>query len=639
MRLASIFQNHAVLQRHQPIPVWGTGKPGATARVRLADQEAITKVDNAGRWLLRLQPMPEGGPYTLVASDGSTTLELQDILIGEVWLCSGQSNMAWKLSQIGEPDTLNLPHLPEMRLLTVTNGADLGQAFDIQGEWKPATPETLTDFSAVAGYFGRRLHEILKVPVGLICNAWGGTRVQAWMSREALMLEPEGAAEIAFLESQLWNTKGARLPTFQEWEATVVPRGDKNIGLPQGWASPDFDDSGFDTMEQPTYWNLQGHNYNGIFWFRRTVEIPDHWVGRELQLSLGAIDKHDETWVNGCLVGAMGRETKNVWTVPRLYTIPPSSERKLVIAVRVRSHCYSGGFVGPASSMWVAPADAAPQERIPLAGTWRYAVEQNWGIIEPPPLAWGEGNANTPAILFNNRVAPLIPYGIRGVIWYQGESNVIDHHLYRRYLSGMIRDWRRAWGAGPFPFLQVQLASYLGASPTPQKESALAALREAQLEVFSSLPAMGLAVAIDLGEATDIHPRNKRDVGYRLAQSALHSVYRREAVPMGPLYTGMTLENGRIRCHFQHVAGGLTSTDGGPLRHFAIAGLDRVFHWANAEIEGDTVVVWSPEVPTPYAVRYAWADNPEGCNLANSLGLPAVPFRTDRWPVALPQRG
>ena len=194
MRLASIFQNHAVLQRHQPIPVWGTGKPGVTVRVRLSDQEAVTKVDNAGRWLLRLQPMPEGGPHSLTATDGSTTVELNDILIGEVWLCSGQSNMAWKISQIGEPDTLNLPDLPNVRLLTVANGAELGQAFDIEGEWKVATPEALTEFSAVAGYFGRRLYETLKVPVGLICNAWGGTRVQAWMSREALTQEPEGAA-------------------------------------------------------------------------------------------------------------------------------------------------------------------------------------------------------------------------------------------------------------------------------------------------------------------------------------------------------------------------------------------------------------------------------------------------------------
>jgi len=637
MKFASVFQNHAVLQRHQPIPVWGTGKPGVTVRVRLADQEAVTKVDNAGRWLLRLQPMPEGGPHSLTATDGSTTVELNDILIGEVWLCSGQSNMAWKISQIGEPDTLNLPDLPNVRLLTVANGAELGQAFDIEGEWKVATPEALAEFSAVAGYFGRRLYETLKVPVGLICNAWGGTRVQAWMSREALMQEPEGAAEIAYLESFLWNTGSCRPPTFEEWQATAILRDNKNLGLLQGWASADFDDSGFETMKQPAYWNHNGHNYNGVFWFRKTVEIPAHWVGQELQLSLGAIDKHDETWVNGSPVGAMGPEIKNVWTLPRLYTVPAPAERKLVIAVRVRSHCYSGGFVGPASSMWIGPAGAASEERISLAGPWRYAVEQNWGILAPPPLAWGEGNANTPAILFNNRVAPLVPYGIRGVIWYQGESNVADHHLYRRYLAAMIQDWRRAWGAGPFPFLQVQLANYLAPSATPQ-ESGWAALREAQLEVFESLPAMGLAVAIDLGEAGNIHPKKKGEVGNRLARYALHSVYHREAVPMGPLLAGITHENGRIRCHFRHTADGLISSDGAPLRHFAVAGIDRKFHWAHAEIDGNTVVVWSPEVAVPCAVRYAWAENPEGCNLANSLGLPASPFRTDRWPVELPEK-
>lgn len=637
MKFASIFQNHAVLQRNQPLPVWGSGTPGETIRVRLGDQEAVTKVDNGGRWLLRLQPMPEGGPHTLTATNGTDTVEVTDLLIGEVWLCSGQSNMEWKLNQLGGEHIEGLPHLPQLRLLNVTNGAALGQAGEVEGRWEIANPETLKKFSAVAGYFGRRLLESLSVPVGLICNAWGGTRVQAWMSRETLMQEPEGAAEVGYLESYLWNLSGKRPISFEEWEAAVIPRGNENLGLPKGWASPEFDDSGFGTMKMPGYWTLRGHEYSGVFWFRKTIEIPDEWLGKELELSLGAIDKHDETWVNGCLVGAMGPEVKNVWSVPRLYSVQPSTLRKLVIAVRIRSHCFAGGMVGPESDLWLAPVGAAPEQRLSLSGAWRYVVEQNWGLVTPPLPRWGEGIANTPSILFNNRIAPLIPYGIRGVIWYQGESNITDHYLYRRFLTAMIQDWRRAWGAGPFPFLQVQLANFLAPSGTPQ-ESIWAALREAQLEVFTSLPATGLAVAIDLGQADNIHPFRKREVGDRLARYALHSVYHREAVPMGPLFTGVTAENGRLRCHFHHTAGGLISTNGEPLRHFAVAGNDRQFHWANAEIEGDTVVVSSPEVPVPMAVRYAWADNPEGCNLANSLGLPASPFRSDRWPTPLPEK-
>ncbi len=635
MQLASLFQDHAVLQRNIPLPIWGTGSPGDNVVVRLAGHEAGTTVDASGRWLLRLPPLKEGGPHQLTVEASSGVVEVNDLLVGEVWVCSGQSNMEWKLNQIGEDEMPDSSSLPEVRMLTVTTPAQLGCTDSVDGKWRLCTPETLAAFSAVGGYFGRRLHRALGVPVGLICNAWGGTRVQAWTSREALMLDPEGRNEIQFYESYLWR-RGSRagLQTFQEWERCDAPQDPGNLGLPRGWASPAFDHSAWETMALPGLWQSHGHDYSGVFWFRKKLEIPASWIGKELELCLGAIDKHDETWANGHHVGSTGWEVKDSWCVPRVYRVAGEmvdSSGGLLIAVRARSHVYGGGLAGPVHEMWVSPVGAAPTERIPLHGDWHYCVEHNWGRVIPPQLAWGIGNPNSPAILFDNRLAPLIPYGIRGVIWYQGESNVGEANLYRRMLPAMINDWRRAWGAGNFPFIQVQLANYLSPSQKPV-ESEWAALREAQTSVLA-LEATGMAVAIDIGGADDIHPRNKKDVGLRLAQSALHDVYHQEMVPMGPLFSGMTIETGgHIRCTFRHTGGKLVAK-GGALRHFAVAGQNRVFEWAEATIEGDTVVVFSPRVPNPCAVRYAWADNPEGCNLYNGADLPASPFRSDAWPV------
>jgi len=640
MQLASLFQDHAVLQRNIPIPVWGTGTPGEAVTVHLAghDEKAekitrMTKVDSAGRWSLRLPPMKEGGPYRMTAEAPSGTAEADDLLVGEVWICSGQSNMEWTLEKVENDPASQLQPFPQIRLLSVINPAERGRADAIVGNWKVATPEALAEFSAVGGYFGRFLHGELDVPVGLICNAWGGTRVQAWISREGLVREPEGRDEIAYYESYLWlNGGGRRLKTFEEWELEDVDRSPVNLGLERGWASRDFDDSAWRTMDLPGFWQHRGHGHSGVFWFRKTVEIPVAWAGKDLELSLGAIDKHDETWVNGELVGSTGWEIKESWSVPRLYRIGSAQVKAggLAVAVRARSHVFAGGLTGPGEKMWLAPEGCDPAERIPLHGLWRYCVEHDWGITTPPALIWGPGNPNTPSILFDNRVAPLIPYGFRGVIWYQGESNVGEANLYKRLLPAMIEDWRRAWGAGNFPFIQVQLANHRSTFEEPT-ESTWAALREAQAAALS-LEATGLAVAIDIGDAADIHPRNKRDVGLRLAQSALHNVYGQPSAPLCPVFAGMTIEEGAVRCTFQHTGGPLAAK-GGLLRHFALAGIDRVFHWAEATIEGETVLVSSPKVPRPYAVRYAWADNPDGCNLVSSCGLPVAPFRSDSWPV------
>jgi len=634
MQLASLFQNHGVLQRDLPLPIWGRGEPGECVTVRMAGREARTEVDAAGHWMLRLPPLPAGGPHELRVEAASGQAETADLLVGDVWLCSGQSNMEWKLQQCGSEWMADAPDLPQMRMLTVTTPAMSGRAEAVDGRWTVCTPESLAEFSAVGGYFGREIHRALGVPVGLICNAWGGSRLQAWLSREALMRDPSGREEVSFYESLAWRTDSkVRNQTFEEWERSGAPQDPGNLGLERGWAGAGFDEPDWPCMSVPSNWRNQGHPHSGIFWFRRTLEVPESWLGRDLVLCLGAIDKHDDTWVNGELVGSMSWETPGAWCKHRVYPVPGrliGSDRQVVIAVRARSHVYDGGLTGPASVMRLHRADDA-SDALPLAGEWRYCVEHNWGEVVPPEPDWGAGNHNSPHILFDNRLAPLVPYGLKGVVWYQGESNVGESGLYRRMLPLMIQDWRRAWGQGDFPFLQVQLANF-GEPPGQPGASGWAELREAQSDVLEEA-ATGMAVAIDIGESYNIHPPNKLDVGKRLAQSALSVAYGGCGIPSGPVFSRMQIEpGGRICCLFRHVGSGLDSR-GGELRHFAVAGRDRMFHWADARVEGETITVRSPSVPEPVAVRYAWANSPEGCNLYNKEGLPAPPFRSDAWPA------
>jgi len=445
--------------------------------------------------------------------------------------------------------------------------------------------------------------------------------------------------EVRHYEERLYFPKSEsekHYSNFAEWEACGAPQDTGNRGLAEGWAAGDFYDGAWQLMSLPNRWQDQGHAANGVLWFRHVLTIPSAWFGEDLELHLGAVDKHDDTWVNGVWAGGLSWEAgPNTWLTQRVYSIPAhlvDKEGRVCISVRVRSHVFHGGLTGPVGEMYLTPLGAPESERLSLAGAWRYAVEQNWGVVLPPGIMWGTGgehNANSLAILYESRIAPLVPYGIRGVLWYQGESNASEADEYRRLLPSMIRDWRRAWGQGDFPFLQVQLANFK--SPVSNHcRSEWAELRDAQAAALSE-PKVGMAVAIDVGDALDIHPRDKRSVGLRLAQWALAEAYGREGLPSGPIYAGSTAEaGGRIRIRFRH-GQGLRTRDGLPPSHVAIARQNRTFEWAQSMIEGETLVVWHPEISFPMAVRYAWADNPEGCNLINVAGLPAAPFRTDSW--------
>ena len=630
MQLAPPFSDHAVLQRDQPIPVWGRAGPDQEVTVTLAGRCAYVISSADGSWLVRLPALPAGGPHQLVARSASGEACANDVLIGEVWICSGQSNMDMRLQDTGQGLDAAASDLPGLRLLTVGTPARQGRQSAIDGRWLPATQTSLERFSAVGAWFGRALHLQLGVPVGMICNAWGGSRIQAWLSRDALLDDALGRDDLASHEESAFDHPGTTL-TPGRWEIRLRTLDSGNAGLPLGWARPDCDDSAWPSMRLAAPWQAHGHAGNGVVWFRRTITLPAAWTEGDLALHLGTIDKHDDTYVNGERVGGLswddGPET---WRTPRCYRIPArlAAGGSVTIAVRVRSHAFHGGMTGPDADMRLHPL-GRPEAAIPLHGDWRYRVEQDWGVNTPPSIERGAGFFNAPGALFDSRLAPLIPYGVRGFAWYQGEGNAHEAAAYRRFLPLLISDWRRAFANREAHFLVVQLPRWAPVASQPG-ESGWAAIREAQLAALAD-PRNGLAIAIDLGEAEDVHPTDKRPIGERLARWALAQTYGLGGVPAGPLFRALTAEaGGWLRCCFDHAAG-LRTRDGAAPRRVAIAGLDRVFVWAESTIDGETLVAWSAQVPRPVALRYAWADNPEGCNLVNGEDLPASPFRTDTW--------
>ena len=630
MRLASVFGDHAVMQRDIPAPVWGWTKPLVKVKARLGPYEARGMSGADGKFLVRLPPMRAGGPYDLeVSASGGGTARSTDILVGEVWVASGQSNMQMRVCELGAPGTAEAASAKDssLRMLSVPTMAYLGRQTDIKASWQPTARGTTGNFSAVGYFFAKKLRAELGVPVGILNTSWGGTIVETWTSREWLVKNPYSAAWVQRYEADINSPSrwvGEKKPS------DALPADPGNKGEPAGWAKPKLSESDWKEAELPRPWQTLGHNYSGVFWFRKTVDLPAAWAGKDLSLQIGAVDKQDITYFNGVQVGATGTGMEQEhWNIARDYSVPGRLVKAgpNTIAVRAFSFVYQGGMIGPASVMSVSPNDGSDQP-IPIAGKWMYKEERNLGLVNPPAPAPGPGNPNSPYILYDTMLAPLIPFAIRGAIWYQGESNAGKAYEYRSLQTDMIRCWRHDWGQGDFPFLMVQLANYQ-ARMDYQEASTWARLREAQTQTLSE-PETGMAVAIDIGEAFDIHPKNKNDVGVRLAHWALAKTYNKDFAPSGPIYKSMSVEGDKIRLRFDHVAGGLIAKDGA-LKTFHVAGADRMFKAAKAKIDGDTVVVSSAEVDNPAAARYAWADNPEGCNLYNSTGLPASPFRTDSW--------
>jgi len=642
IKLAALFCDHMVLQCGIRVPVWGKAGAKDKITVRFAGQVKSTVADQEGKWKVALAPLKascEPREMIVAASSGKEECRIQDVVVGEVWVCSGQSNMEWPLSLSKNSEAeIAAASYPNLRHFTVPRTADISPSGDISGMWAQCNPHNAPAFTAVGYFFGREIHRKTGIPVGLLNASWGGTIAEAWTRREEFGTVPFLKRMLKEYDHELKNPNATFLAKQAEWEASSNRKDTHNAGEVEGWHQPGLADANWETMDLPQTWQSAGHNYSGIFWFRREVEIPAVWEGLDLTLSLGPTDKSDVTYFNGVQVGSITMEQRgDAWSTPRAYTVPANLVKagRSVIAVRVYSNIYAGGVFGSPSQMRLNPVDGKSAESISLAGAWRYRVEANFGVVAPPPPPpRGPGNPNSPHMLFDNMIQPLLPFAIRGAIWYQGESNAGQAQQYQTLFPLMIRSWRNAWNQGSrakspertFPFLFVQLANFQQ-PPVHPGESAWAELREAQTLTLS-LPNTGMVVAIDIGEANDIHPKNKQDVGYRLALPALARVHGfKKLVISGPIYKAMHREKGGIRLEFDHVAGGLV-VRGGELKGFSIAGKDKKFVWANAVVKGDCVVVSSPQVPKPVAVRYGWADNPQ-CTLFNASDLPASPFRTD----------
>lgn len=660
-----VYGDHMVLQRDRPIRISGTAAPGESVKVTIGDNSAYATAGDDGEWTAELPAMKAGmQPYSVVVTgkEGTPGVSFEDVLIGEVWLASGQSNMEMPVysgrqfwnSANGKAEVAAADH-PGIRLFNTCQRRSVSPGVEqkeIAGPgWVVCSPETVGPFSALGYYFARQLHKDLNVPVGVINSSWGGTPIQSWIS-EAGYRSANRTGELAKIESSRKPSKEQEAKiaalkkkakiAFDAWEKRFYAFDPAATAAAQAWKNPGFDDSGWQSEEVPS---SPAADFDGIFWYRRTVTIPAEWAGKELTLSLGAIDDCDETFFNGEKVGATGTSTPNYWSVPRVYKIPGKLVRAgaNTIAVRVADMYSNGGMAGPEPLFYLQLGNDK-NDRIRLNGAWKYKVEfkidtQKLGTRPTPPndLSLTQNHPYFPATLYNSMIAPWTVYPIRGVIWYQGESNAGAYEEYMKLHPLLIQDWRNKWNNPEMPFLFIQLAAFERHSPSKPgpadfwknrqpSDSSWPKLREVQTATLA-IPNTGMAVAIDVGNPFDIHPADKQTLGYRLGKEAERICYGSKAISAGPLYERMTVEGNKVRLFFKNTGSGLVARDGAPTS-FAIAGKDGNFVWADAKIDGDTVLVWSDKVKEPVEVRYAWAGYPGNANLYNKEGFPASPFRT-----------
>jgi sialate O-acetylesterase len=628
--LPACFTDNMVLQQQTKVNLWGTESPGKSFTIITSWNKKTYKVtaNENGNWEIKASTPMYGGPYTITFNDGQTTT-LKDILIGEVWVCSGQSNMEMPLTSFYD-DVLNLEYeladaanYPEIRMLKIDNKLSFTPLTKVQtrGGWAVCDPQTVRNFSAAAYFFAKNLFLDKHVPIGIINSTWGGTVAEAWTSGSALKTMPAFAPFVNAAENGMTQEK---LDAKYQTEVTgwIDSINAKDPGFQQGkllWAEPGFDDSAWQKMTLPTYWEQAGvPDYDGTMWFRKNITIPASWAGKDLKLNIGGIDDYDVSYFNGAQIGHT-----ELFVPKRSYTIPGKLVKagENTIAIRVFDNGGLGGINKGPLQLSLAN-DTTGQ--IDLAGQWSYHKAQTLSLLPQPPSQ--SNSPNRPTLIYNAMINPILPYTIKGVIWYQGESNADRAAQYRQLFPLLINDWRQKWSEGNFPFYFVQIANYAAMDQGPAAD--WPALRDAQLSTLS-LPNTGMAVTIDIGDAHRIHPQNKQEVGRRLALIARAKTYGENIPYSGPIYKSKVIKGDKIELKFTHTDNGLHAK-GDTLKGFTIAGIDKVFYPAQAIIAGDKVIVNSNNVTNPIAVRYAWANNPL-CNLYNGANLPSSPFRTDDW--------
>ena len=640
VKLPSTFTDHLVLQRDLPVPVWGWADPGEKVSVEFAGQTKTATADANGKWTVKLDALGASEESRMLTVCGNNTITLSDVLVGEVWICSGQSNMGFALfDAINGAQEIAAANYPHIHLFTASYNPQFQPQVDVKGQWRVCSPQTVPGFSAVAYFFGRELNRELKIPIGLIHTSVGGTPVEAWTSQEALDTVPEAKAaaakEIAAVLSQPEDSKRF-VAERAAWQAKYNVEPPKNAGVEQGWESPKYDASDWQKATFPATWEHLGFKTGGVFWIRRDFDIPESAANKPFHFSMNTItDDYDTAYFNGHEIGSTGDKPPHFSNARHDYNVPANivNTGRNVLALRIVSVTpkvaigqWSNHIAIPAADPHATANDWLVKQESAFPALTREALHE-----QPKP-----SNAEIRTMstgLFNGMIAPLIPYAIRGAIWYQGENNAGRGEQYRTLLPLMIHDWRNRWGQGDFAFDIVQLVNFMSPPQSANEASGWALLREAQDLTARTTANCGMSVGIDIGEADSVHPKDKQDAGQRLALVALAKTYGRPGEYLGPEYESIAVEGGAIRVKFSHIGGGLVAKGGGPLQRFAIAGADNKFVWAGAKIDGDTVVVSSPEVSAPVAVRYAWANNPEGANLYNKAGLPAAPFRSD-GPIA-----
>ena len=619
--VSPIFGDNMVLQRGKPNTIWGWSKPGEMVQVELAGRSAKTVTGPQGRWQVQIEPPAPGGPYTMKVV-GPQTVTFHEVLVGDVWLCGGQSNMQFGLPRARNgADEIKSANYPKIRLYVVSQRVSYSSTAVPQGSWKVCSPQTVAEgggFSAVAYFFGRRVQEEINVPIGLIQDCIGGSPAEAWTSAEALHQLKEFEPQLAEIE-RLKAKGGTEYGNFvMHWYD------DYDIGLKgKNWAAVDLDDSTWKNVQVPGGFRELGvADSPSVCWFRKAVNLPDPLPPGRATIYLGVIEKMDTAYINGNWVGA------SAWVEnPRVYQVKEGILKpgKNIVSIRVFKTKPQGGFMTSADGLRLVLGDGTV---VPLAGEWKGALSVDARPPHSLPLGF-ENWPTMPTVLYQGMIEPVAPLAITGAIWYQGEANAERAYQYRTLLPAMIADWRKLFGQGDFPFYIVSLPAFLHHQDQPV-EDAWAELREAQFRTARDVHNSGLAVTIDTGEPDNIHPSEKRIVGERLALCALAKHYGRKIPYQGPTLKSVEHLPGALRLRFDHIDGGL-AVKGGKLEEFSIAGKDHKWHWADARIEGDTIVLSSPSVAEPEAARYAWQSFPKA-TLYNGAGLPAVPFRTDSWP-------
>jgi sialate O-acetylesterase len=627
VRLPVLVSDGMVLQRDTKLLIWGWATPGEKVQVKFNKRTVSTITSSEGDWKIVLPPMKEGGPYTMQVK-GNNIITINDILVGDVWFCSGQSNMVLNMERVKEkyPTDIASANYPEIRNFFIPTASDITSAHKEMpaGKWISSSPENVLGFGAVTFFFARSIYNEYRVPIGIINSSVGGTPIEAWTSEEGLKGFPQVISRIEKLKDTAYLNpilrSAGRRPGTGEAPASNSRSVDKGKSGPIAWYDVSYVPEGWHKYWLPGYWDDQGvKGLNGIVWFRKEINVPESMTGKPAKLFLGRIVDADNVYVNGVLTGSITYQYP-----PRRYNLPAGllKEGKNIIVIRVTNNAGKGGFVPDKPYYLVAGTDS-----IDLRGEWLFKVGQVFRQVTPGS---GTGSPvismqNEPTGLYNTMVAPLINYRIKGILWYQGEANTNKPKEYQQLLPALINDWRNKWKQGNIPFLFVQLPNFMEVQYLPS-ESQWAELRYGQLKSLS-VTNTAMAVTIDVGEWNDIHPLEKKVVGERLALAARKLAYGNEKIVYsGPVYKSFVKEADSLNIEFDHIGSGLEIKGGGDLNHFAIAGADRKFVWAEARIYKNHVIVWSEEIKDPICVRYAWADNPACANLYNIEGLPASPF-------------